>query len=63
MITTVEVSIVTGVLSRFSRKTVLMGVTEPVSDPKELDTGGPHSLVYEESTGKYVHRHDLESSR
>ncbi|KIR52776.1 hypothetical protein I315_04639 [Cryptococcus gattii Ru294] len=32
----------------------------PLSDPKELDTGGPHSLVYQESTGKYVHRHELE---
>lgn len=32
----------------------------PLSDPNELDTGGPHSLVYQESTGKYVHRHELE---
>ncbi|WWD17658.1 hypothetical protein CI109_102099 [Kwoniella shandongensis] len=26
---------------------------------KELDTGGPHSLVFQESTGQYVHRRDL----
>ncbi|OXM76102.1 hypothetical protein C364_06206 [Cryptococcus neoformans Bt63] len=32
----------------------------PLSDPKDLDTGGPHSLVYQESTGKYVHRRELE---
>jgi len=34
----------------------------PVSDPKDLDTGGPHSLVYQESTGKYVHRRELEGN-
>ncbi|KAK8866134.1 hypothetical protein IAR55_001285 [Kwoniella newhampshirensis] len=26
---------------------------------KDLDTGGPHSLVFQESTGQYVHRRDL----
>ena len=31
----------------------------PVADPKELDTGGKHSLVFQESTGKYVHRHEM----
>lgn len=31
----------------------------PVADPKDLDTGGKHSLVFDEKTGKYVHRHDL----
>ena len=34
----------------------------PVSDPKALDSGGPHSLVFQESTGKYVHRHELEGA-
>lgn len=34
----------------------------PVSDPKSLDSGGPHSLVFQESTGKYVHRHELEGA-
>ncbi|AAW46888.1 hypothetical protein CNBM1010 [Cryptococcus deneoformans B-3501A] len=32
----------------------------PLSDPSDIDTGGPHSLVYQESTGKYVHRRELE---
>ncbi|RSH93014.1 hypothetical protein EHS25_008462 [Saitozyma podzolica] len=50
-------------LQPLSHETPLMEAKEPVSDPKELDTGGPHSLVYQESTGKYVHRHDLEGSR
>ncbi len=31
---------------------------EPISDPKEIDTGGPHSLVFH--NGKYVHRRDIE---
>lgn len=35
----------------------------PVSNPKDLDTGGPHSLVFQESTGKYVHRHELEGHK
>jgi hypothetical protein len=35
-------------------------VSEPLSDPKDIDTGGPHSLVFQESTGKYVHRHEHE---
>lgn len=34
--------------------------SEPISDPKSLDTGGPHSLVFDEKTGKYVHRHELD---
>ena len=35
----------------------------PISNPKDLDTGGPHSLVFQESTGKYVHRHELEGHK
>ena len=35
----------------------------PISDPSELDTGGPHSLVYQKSTGKYVHRRELEGGQ
>lgn len=36
---------------------------EPISDPKSLDSGGPHGLVFQESTGKYVHRHELEGKK
>jgi len=32
---------------------------KPLSNPKDLDTGGPHSLVFDEKTGGYVHRRDL----
>ncbi|ORX37371.1 hypothetical protein BD324DRAFT_625884 [Kockovaella imperatae] len=32
----------------------------PLSDPKELDSGGPHALVFDEATGKYIHRHERE---
>jgi len=32
----------------------------PLSDPKDLDTGNKHSLVFNEATGKYEHRHDIE---
>lgn len=35
----------------------------PVSDPSHLDSGGRHGLVFQESTGKYVHRHELEESK
>jgi hypothetical protein len=31
-----------------------------LSDPKDLDTGNKHSLVFNEATGKYEHRHDIE---
>lgn len=53
------------VVSRLSRECILANVfgTEPISDPKQLDTGGPYSLVFQESTGKYVHRHELEESK
>nr|ODN96695.1 hypothetical protein L204_03404 [Cryptococcus depauperatus CBS 7855] len=33
---------------------------QPLSDPKTLDTGGPHSLVFDAGQGKYVHRRELE---
>ncbi|WVR06045.1 hypothetical protein IAU60_003073 [Kwoniella sp. DSM 27419] len=33
---------------------------KPLIDPKELDTGGPHSLVFH--NGQYIHRRDLEGS-
>jgi len=36
---------------------------QPLSDPKSLDSGGPHGLVFQESTGKYVHRHELENNK
>jgi len=32
----------------------------PLSDPKQIDTGGPHSLVLDPATGKYIHRHEKE---
>lgn len=35
----------------------------PVSDPSHLDSGGRHGLVFQESTGKYVHRHELEEGK
>lgn len=34
---------------------------EPLSDPRELDSGGPHGLVYDEKSGNYIHRHELGS--
>jgi len=36
---------------------------QPISDPKSLDSGGPHGLVYDEKTGKYLHRHELEGQK
>lgn len=33
---------------------------EPLSDPKELDSGTRHGLVFDKATGKYVHRHELD---
>ena len=40
---------------------VLKGCTAPVTeDPSQLDSGGPHSLVFNPETGKYVHRRELE---
>ncbi|KAL7419343.1 hypothetical protein Q5752_006181 [Cryptotrichosporon argae] len=32
---------------------------QPVIDPKHLDTGNKHSLVWQEDTQSYVHRRDL----
>jgi len=32
---------------------------QPVADPKELDSGGRHGLVFDKSTGTYEHRHML----
>lgn len=31
----------------------------PLSKAEDIDSGGPHSLVFQESTGRYVHRRDL----
>jgi hypothetical protein len=36
---------------------------EPISNPDDLDSGTRHGLVWQESTGKYVHRHELEENR
>jgi hypothetical protein len=46
-----------------SKPSRILTVTEPISDPKQLDSGGPHGLVFQESTGKYVHRHELEGRK
>jgi len=35
----------------------------PLSDPKDLDSGSRHGLVFDKSTGKYVHRHELDEKK
>ncbi|ORY23362.1 hypothetical protein BCR39DRAFT_549455 [Naematelia encephala] len=35
---------------------------QPISNPHDLDTGGRHSLVFDEASGKYLHRHEIEGT-
>jgi len=35
----------------------------PLSDPKDLDSGSRHGLVFDKATGKYVHRHELDERK
>ncbi|KAI9638197.1 uncharacterized protein MKK02DRAFT_42585 [Dioszegia hungarica] len=36
---------------------------EPLSNPKDLDSGTRHGLVFDKATGKYVHRHELDEKK
>ncbi|OCF37669.1 hypothetical protein I316_00796 [Kwoniella heveanensis BCC8398] len=51
-----------GGAGKYGRAEAHDGQGKPLSDPKDIDTGGPHSLVYQESTGQYVHRRELEGA-
>ncbi|WVQ77042.1 hypothetical protein IAR50_006721 [Cryptococcus sp. DSM 104548] len=45
---------------KYGRATHNPNIGQPISDPKSLDTGGPHSLVWDAAAGKYVHRRELQ---
>ncbi|WVW82541.1 hypothetical protein I302_104552 [Kwoniella bestiolae CBS 10118] len=49
-----------GGAGKYGRAEAHDGQGEPISNPKDLDTGNAHSLVLDKATGQYVHRRDLE---
>ncbi|WVQ97633.1 hypothetical protein IAU59_004747 [Kwoniella sp. CBS 9459] len=51
-----------GGAGKYGRAEAHDGQGQPLTNPKDIDTGGPHSLVYQESTGQYVHRRELEGA-
>ncbi|WWC66188.1 uncharacterized protein I206_100089 [Kwoniella pini CBS 10737] len=48
-----------GGAGKYGRAEAHEGQGKPVGNPKDLDTGNSHSLVYDKATGEYTHRRDL----
>ncbi|OCF74025.1 hypothetical protein I204_05875 [Kwoniella mangroviensis CBS 8886] len=48
-----------GGAGKYGRAEAHDGQGQPISNPKDLDTGNAHSLVFDKATGQYTHRRDL----
>ncbi|WWD09629.1 hypothetical protein V865_007757 [Kwoniella europaea PYCC6329] len=51
-----------GGAGKYGRAEAHDGQGQPISNPKDLDTGNAHSLVFDKATGQYTHRRDLEGA-